>query len=124
MTHDPIDVHVGKRLRLRRAILGMSQQVVAQKLGVSFQQVQKYEQGTNRISASSLFDLGGILAVPVNYFFEEIAGGDTPVENPLAEDEKERISSRETLELMRYYYRISNLHVRKCIYELIKALVH
>ncbi|KAA5605451.1 helix-turn-helix transcriptional regulator [Roseospira marina] len=67
---DPIDKHVGERVRLRRAMLGMSQDTMSRALGVSFQQVQKYERGTNRISASRLFDVARVLNVPIGFFFE------------------------------------------------------
>jgi len=73
---DPIDVHVGQRIRLRRTMLGQSQEQLARALGVSFQQVQKYERGTNRISASRLFDVSRVLAVPVGFFFEDLGADD------------------------------------------------
>src|SRR5882672_3836956 len=69
---NPIDVHVGQRIRQRRSLLGMSQEKVAQALGLTFQQVQKYERGTNRVGSSRLFDLTRILSVPISYFFEEM----------------------------------------------------
>jgi ribosome-binding protein aMBF1 (putative translation factor) len=69
---NPVDVHVGSRLRLRRQLLGLSQQRLAEALKLTFQQLQKYERGTNRVSASRLWDLSGILSCPVSYFFEEM----------------------------------------------------
>src|SRR4051794_34996027 len=69
---NPIDVHVGARVRLRRTLLGMSQERLGEALGLTFQQVQKYERGTNRIGASRLFDLSRVLEVPVSFFFEEM----------------------------------------------------
>ena len=78
-TPNPIDVHVGRRVRLRRSELRLSQQILAEQLNVTFQQVQKYERGSNRISASRLFEISRALEVPVSYFFEGLT--DTPGEN-------------------------------------------
>src|SRR5690349_21972110 len=75
---NPIDVHVGSRVRFRRMLLGMSQEKLGEKLGLTFQQVQKYEKGINRIGASRLFDLAQVLGVPVQFFYEEAPAGDPP----------------------------------------------
>src|SRR5436190_11215269 len=72
---NPVDVHVGSRVRLRRMLLGMSQEKLGEQLGLTFQQIQKYEKGINRIGASRLFDLSQVLAVPVQFFYEELATG-------------------------------------------------
>ena len=72
---NPIDVHVGSRVRLRRTLLGMSQERLAEAIGLTFQQVQKYEKGANRVSSSRLYDLPGILDVPLAYFFDEMSAG-------------------------------------------------
>ena len=72
---NPIDVHVGSRIRLRRTLLGMSQERLAEAIGLTFQQVQKYEKGANRVSSSRLYDLAGILDVPLAYFFDEMSAG-------------------------------------------------
>ncbi len=72
---NPIDVHVGARVRLRRMLLGMSQEKLGEHLGLTFQQIQKYEKGINRIGASRLFDLSQVLGVPVQFFYEELAVG-------------------------------------------------
>src|SRR5437868_7157320 len=69
---NPVDVHVGNRLRLRRTLLGLSQQKVGEALGLTFQQVQKYERGANRIGASRLWDLSGVLDCPISFFFDEM----------------------------------------------------
>src|SRR5690348_7052572 len=69
---NPIDVHVGSRIRLRRTLLGMSQERLAEAIGLTFQQVQKYERGANRVGSSRLFDLARVLDVPVSYFFEDM----------------------------------------------------
>src|SRR5256885_4646469 len=75
---NPVDVHVGARVRLRRTLLGMSQEKLGDAIGLTFQQVQKYERGANRIGASRLYDLSRVLDVPVSYFFEEF-GETSPV---------------------------------------------
>ncbi|WP_366654389.1 helix-turn-helix domain-containing protein [Fodinicurvata sp. EGI_FJ10296] len=119
---DPVDVHVGKRLRQRRTLLGMSQEKLAQAFGVSFQQVQKYERGANRISASRLYLLTKILDVPVTYFFEGLPTvAPTPADTEAA-DTPDRMTSRETLELVRAYYRITDPVVRKRLVDLARAL--
>jgi transcriptional regulator with XRE-family HTH domain len=134
---NPIDVHVGRRLRLRRTLLGMSQERLGELLGLTFQQVQKYERGANRIGSSRLYELGQILDVPVSFFFddlpEEMAGSVAGYAGPgLAEegaafdhgDETLPLDRRETLELVRAYYRIGDPAVRKRLFELAKALAN
>lgn len=123
----PVDIHVGKRLRQRRTILGLSQEAIGKAIGVTFQQVQKYERGVNRMGSSRLYEFSKILSVPVSFFFEDM---DKPSSGTLsagvAEEtagfEHEKISSRETLEMMRAYYRIGEPQVRKRVFELIKSL--
>ncbi len=129
---NPIDVHVGSRVRLRRTLLGMSQEKLGEAIGLTFQQVQKYERGANRIGASRLYDLSRVLDVPVSFFFDDmpdqiqqqsprlIAG---VAEEP-AEFEADPLSKRETLELVRAYYRIADPGVRKRVFELAKALAN
>src|SRR5512138_3267596 len=73
---NPIDIHVGSRIRLRRTLLGMSQQKLGEAIGLTFQQVQKYERGANRVGSSRMFELARVLDVPISYFFEEM-GSDT-----------------------------------------------
>ncbi len=119
---DPVDVHVGQRLRQRRTLLGMSQEKLAKAFGVSFQQVQKYERGANRISASRLHLLTRILDVPITYFFEGLPNVEhEPTMVPETEG-GDRMASRETLELVRAYYRISSPAVRKRLVDLARAL--
>jgi transcriptional regulator with XRE-family HTH domain len=124
----PADIHVGKRLRLRRTILGLSQEAIGKAIGVTFQQVQKYERGVNRMGSSRLYEFSKILSVPVSYFFEEMdkTGSHGTHAAGVAEDapafEHEKMSSRETLEMMRAYYRITDPHVRKRVFELIKSI--
>jgi transcriptional regulator with XRE-family HTH domain len=133
---NPIDVHVGKRLRLRRTLLGMSQERLGELLGLTFQQIQKYERGVNRIGSSRLYELGQILDVPVSFFFDDMVGSRLPgsVNGALPGLAEEAASfhrnldgtllleRRETLELVRAYYRISDSQVRKRLFELAKAL--
>ena len=118
---NPIDVHVGKRIRMRRQFLGMSQATLAEQLGVTFQQVQKYEGGANRVSASRLAEVAHILDVPVPHFF-----ADLPAERnePLARrEERERMEQSETIELLRFYYGISDDMVRRHILDIVKRIV-
>ena len=133
---NPIDVHVGRRLRLRRTLLGMSQERLGQLLGLTFQQIQKYERGVNRIGSSRLYELGQILDVPISFFFDDMAqdGGAPDLLAPgLAEDpagfafddaRELQLDKRETLELVRAYNRIPDPAVRKRLFELTKALAN
>lgn len=130
--NNSVDRHVGKRVRLRRTLLGLSQEQLGDALNLTFQQVQKYERGTNRISASRLWDISQILDTSISYFFEDMSpqtklGSPRKVnreEQKLLEDDFERdpISRRETLELVRTYYSISEPNVRKRLAELIKIV--
>lgn len=128
---NPIDVHVGNRIRLRRTLLGMSQERLAEALGLTFQQVQKYEKGANRVSSSRLFDLMNILEVPLQYFFEEMSAKvreQTPSrlmgtsKLPDLGAEKDPMARRETLELVRAYYQIPDPAIRKRLFEMTKAV--
>ena len=109
---DPIDVHVGQRVRARRQVLGLSQSQLGAELGVTFQQVQKYERGTNRIGSSRLFRISRVLDVPISYFFDEYSGevGGRAMD---AEDQAGGVPRRETDELVRAYYRIREPRLRK-----------
>lgn len=130
--NNPIDVHVGRRVRLRRTLLGMSQEQLGDALNITFQQVQKYERGSNRISASRLWDIGQILDVPVSFFFDDMSD-DTAAHSPRrmksggVKDEYEEnptdpMARRETLELVRAYYSIKNPNLRKRITEMVKSV--
>lgn len=124
---DPIDVHVGSRVRLRRTLLGMSQEKLGDALGLTFQQIQKYERGANRIGSSRLFKLSQILDVPVSFFFDDMPEEVERANRGLAEApaepfEADQLSKRETLELVRAYYRITDAKVRKRVFELVKAV--
>ena len=112
----PVDVHVGNRVRLRRTLLGMSQEKLGDALGLTFQQVQKYERGTNRISSSRLYHISLIFGVPVSDFFEGLekkASGRSP---------DDVMVKRETLELVRAYYRIRDPKVRDALWRMTKAM--
>jgi transcriptional regulator with XRE-family HTH domain len=131
----PVDIHVGSRMRQRRTLLGMSQEKLGTAVGLTFQQIQKYERGFNRVSSSRLYEFAKVLDVPVSYFFDEmpsnaLAGrpmsgrgrddfgeADTPVQQ-----EKDPLLKRETLELVRAYYKIRAGGVRKRIFEMVKAV--
>ena len=118
---NPIDVHVGRRIRMRRLLLGMNQETLATALDLTFQQVQKYEGGANRVSASRLAAIANILDVPISYFF-----GDLPVANAetSAEDKvrREQFERPETIELIRLYYAIPDPTVRHRFLEMVKAV--
>ncbi|WP_300528078.1 helix-turn-helix transcriptional regulator [Maricaulis sp.] len=119
MTND-IDLHVGKRLRRRRRLLGLTQQQLAESVGIRFQQIQKYECGANRVSASRLFELAEALDVPVQYFYEGLSRRDEAANEDtyLAADV---LSQKETVDLIRAYYRLGE-RPRKRLLELAKSL--
>jgi len=124
---NPIDIHVGGRIRLRRTMLGMSQEKLGEQLGITFQQVQKYEKGTNRVGASRLQNIAAILGVPVAFFFEDAPGdaGDAAVDG-LGENSSTYVvnflSSSEGLQLNRAFVKISDPKVRRRIIDLVKAI--
>jgi transcriptional regulator with XRE-family HTH domain len=129
---NPIDVHVGMRIRLRRTLMGMSQERLGEALGLTFQQVQKYERGVNRVGASRLYDLSRVLDVPISFFYDDMPeslGGMRAPARPStgfgdAQDAfgDDALNRRETLELVRAYYRITDPGVRKRMFDLIKSL--
>jgi transcriptional regulator with XRE-family HTH domain len=119
---DPVDIHVGARLRQRRTLLGMSQEKLAAAFGVSFQQIQKYERGANRVSASRLHQLTRILNVPVGYFFEGIVDLQHNGSTGHPANDSEMVASRETLELVRAYYRIEDPTIRRRLVDLLRSL--
>lgn len=132
---DPVDVHVGARLRLRRNLLGMSQEQLAKACGLTFQQIQKYERGTNRMGSSRLFQFAKLLDVSISYFFDDVRTerASTSFSTGFAEREQaplegavhsdnEMLHRRETLELIRAYYRIQDGKTRRKVYELIKSM--
>ena len=125
---NPVDIHVGKRVRLRRTLLGISQEKLGKAINLTFQQVQKYERGTNRIGSSRLYQLSQVLDIPVSYFFDDLPIEITARKSPGLADVKvasfqgDPLVKRETLELVRAYYRITDPSVRKRIFELVKAV--
>ena len=128
---NPVDIHVGARLRIRRSMLGLSQEKLGDAVGLTFQQVQKYERGANRMGASRLFQFCQILGVPITYFFDDMPTGlktaEQQVVRGLSENinpppEHDPLARRETLELVRAYYKIADPRVRKRLFELVKSL--
>ncbi|MEK1928420.1 MAG: helix-turn-helix transcriptional regulator [Pararhizobium sp.] len=125
---NPIDIHVGSRIRLRRTMLGMSQEKLGESLGITFQQIQKYEKGTNRVGASRLQNISSILNVPVSFFFED-APGDSASSGAsgMAEASSSNyvvdfLSSSEGLQLNRAFVKIGDPKVRRKLVDLVKAL--
>lgn len=141
----PIDTHVGARMKLRRTLMGLSQEKLGEKLGLTFQQVQKYERGVNRVSASRLYDLARVLDVPIGFFFDDLPAaittalgapptggygnmggtarhgfGFADTQDAFGADDV--AARRETAELVRAYHRISDPAVRKRIHELVRSL--
>ncbi|MDQ0455252.1 helix-turn-helix domain-containing protein [Rhizobium paknamense] len=125
---NPIDIHVGSRIRLRRTMLGMSQEKLGESLGITFQQIQKYEKGTNRVGASRLQNISSILNVPVSFFFEDApgehaangAGGFS--EAASSNYVVDFLSSSEGLQLNRSFVKITDPKVRRRVVDLVKAL--
>ncbi len=132
---NPIDIHVGNRIRLRRTLLGLSQEKLASLLGLTFQQIQKYEKGLNRVGASRLWDISKVLEAPISFFYEDMdqdVANQSPrtfnVETNLSfnEDNTEFNSDpmlrAETIELVKAYYKIPNRKAAKYLFELMVAL--
>ncbi|MBO1358441.1 helix-turn-helix transcriptional regulator [Acetobacter sacchari] len=141
------DVHVGGRIRLRRTLLGLSQEKLGEAIGLTFQQIQKYERGTNRVSASRLYDIAHVLDVPIGFFFDDM-NADAPPARPVAGGgfvagfaeaqqgfggppaggggstgvDSGVLNRRETIELVRAYYRIPDEGVRKRVLDLIRSM--
>ena len=125
---DEVDVHVGGRLRVRRSLLGMSQEKLANAVGLTFQQVQKYERGMNRISAGRLYQFSRILDVPVTYFYENIvrAGGAVGMsdndQDGFQNDSADMMQSKESIKLLKAYYSIEDEDARRDILKFIKSM--
>ncbi len=127
MAH-PIDVHVGRRLRQRRRLLGLTQEKLAHAVDIRFQQIQKYESGSNRISASRLWSLAMALEVSITYFFEGINGAEPKLDYDLKADfgfaeapAEGLLDEKETMDLVRYYYQL-NEEPRRRLLDLARAL--
>ncbi len=134
---NPIDIHVGNRIRLRRTLLGLSQEKLASMLGLTFQQVQKYEKGMNRVGASRLWDISKVLEAPISFFYEDMdkdVANQSPRSFSISDDNKiyleeettdfasDPMSRQETIELVKAYYKIPNRKAAKHLFELIVAL--
>lgn len=133
---NPVDVHVGSRMRLRRTVLGYTQQFMARKLGLTFQQVQKYEKGLNRIGASRLWDISKVLRVSMDFFYEDMdktTQRQSPMmlsmpEEAIAIQENEvsldPMHKQKTLELVESFYNIKNHKLADCIFQMLKIMSH
>ncbi|MFO1184828.1 MAG: helix-turn-helix transcriptional regulator [Bauldia sp.] len=123
---NPVDIHVGSRVRLRRMMIGMSQEKLGDSLGITFQQIQKYEKGTNRVGASRLQHIAAILGVPVSFFFEDapvVEGGKAVPEDTHATSAiVDFLASTEGLQLNRAFSRIEDQRVRRRVVDLVRAL--
>ena len=124
---NPIDVHVGSRVRLRRTMLGMSQEKLGEHLGITFQQIQKYEKGANRVGASRLQEIARVLNTPISFFFEDAPGNGSSSTGGFGESESSNyvvdfLSSSEGLQLNRAFVKIKDAKVRRKIVEMVKAL--
>jgi transcriptional regulator with XRE-family HTH domain len=120
-TPDPIDIHVAARLRMRRMLQGVSQEALAARIGVTFQQIQKYEKGQNRIGASRLFQLAQALSAPVDYFFEGLPTeqGETPPVDPAV---LESLTSPEGMQLHVAFQKIRGAQTRRRIVDLLSSM--
>ncbi|MBP2312956.1 helix-turn-helix domain-containing protein [Azospirillum soli] len=126
---DAVDQHVGARIRLRRALLGMSQTTLGARLDLSFQQIQKYEKGANRVSAGRLWAFAAALDVPVSFFFDDMPdvpraapGGPAAAADGCPADAVDVLAKRETLELVRAYYDVADAEVRRRLFDLVKSM--
>ena len=117
---NPVDLHIGQRVRHRRWLLGMTQQQLAQSVGIRFQQIQKYESGANRVSASRLWDLSQALDIPVSFFFEGLANGNSEMTGQ-GNVEAGVLQNKETMDLIRAYYGLDE-GPRRRLLDLAKAL--
>lgn len=124
---NPIDIHVGSRVRLRRNMLAMSQEKLGESLGITFQQIQKYEKGTNRVGASRLQAIATILSVPVSFFFDDAPDQEKAASKGLSEESSttyvvDFLNSSEGLQLNRAFVKIADAKVRRKVIDLVKAL--
>lgn len=110
----PVDAHVGKRIRHRRWMVGMTQQQLAEKVGIKFQQIQKYETGMNRVSASRLWEIADVLGVPISFFFDGLSGAEPEVQ-------ADRMGDKEAAELVRSYFAIPEAQRRR-LFDLARVL--
>ncbi|WP_439273052.1 helix-turn-helix domain-containing protein [Pseudochrobactrum sp. HB0163] len=126
---NPIDIHVGSRIRLRRNMLGLSQEKLGENLGITFQQIQKYEKGTNRVGASRLQAISSILSVPVAFFFEDAPEQAGQAAAGFSEEHETNyvvdfLHTSEGVQLTRYFTKIADPKVRRKIIDLVKTLAN
>jgi transcriptional regulator with XRE-family HTH domain len=125
-TPNPVDKHVGSRVRMRRVLIGMSQEKLGEALGITFQQIQKYEKGTNRIGASRMQQIATVMSVPVSYFFEDAPGADGKQsgfgESHGSDYVVDFLTTTEGLQLNKSFVKISDPKVRRKIVDLVSAL--
>lgn len=124
---NPIDIHVGSRVRMRRMLVSMSQEKLGEQLGLTFQQVQKYEKGANRIGASRLFQISQILSVPVDFFFDGLQPEDVPGHPGFADSNRSHfeldiLSTSEGIQLNSAFFSIKDPNIRKKMLDLLKVL--
>ncbi|MCB1507449.1 MAG: helix-turn-helix transcriptional regulator [Hyphomicrobiaceae bacterium] len=123
---NPVDVHVGNRVRMRRMMLGLSQEKLGEALGVTFQQVQKYEKGLNRIGAGRLQTIAQVLQVPVSFFYEDAPGSDASAgsfaEGSSTSYVSDLLTTSEGLELTRAFLKVEDTKLRRRIVDLVKAI--
>ena len=120
---NPTDVYVGSRVRMRRKMLGLSQEKLGERLGITFQQIQKYEKGTNRVGASRLQAMADAMEVPISYFFPDTSPSAQPgMREESATFMMDFMSTAEGLELSRAFTRIANPKVRRKVVELVRAM--
>lgn len=124
-----IDEHVGLQLRQRRALLGLSQEKLAEQVGITFQQIQKYENGANRVSASRLYEFSKVLEIPVTFFFENYGSNENRLLSGFADNDQagfdgpdDVMKRKETIELIRVYYSIESPKLRKDLFKLVKSM--
>ena len=122
----PVDIHVGARIRRRRVLLGLSQEQLAHGISLTFQQLQKYENGANRVSSSRLYQLARLLGVSISFFFDDMPAeisGKAPGLSEAAEPlDPGLLAKRETLEFVRAYHRIPDGEMRRYVYDLVQAI--
>ena len=123
---NPVDIHVGRRIRLRRILMGMSQEKLGTAVTLTFQQIQKYESGANRVGSSRLFQFSKVLSVPVSFFFDdmppEVSGAPASLREDTVPFNDDIMTKRESLNLVRHYYRLPNERIRKHVRDLLAEL--
>jgi len=119
---DRVDVHVGARLKLRRRLLGLSQSALAERVGLTFQQIQKYERGHNGIAAARLWGFANALDVPLSFFFDGLSASAVGSESSGSHSSVQVLGNSESRELVQCYYRIANPLIRKHLFALVKVL--